>query len=215
METPFNNSYLTPKRGSAKIINTITGIAIKENVDSQDWPADTLKRATLSSIREAKRQNQSSPTAAIAGPVLPSYEVSPSKGICQDSVDPRDLVQNRSSEPDLRSSNPPMGPPEGDTQIKDDTQTSNIRHADALLAMAEQPSSPVEANFCGDLAPAMTSDGNILTSKRETTGEAFAAPVEQSTKGLQSGPQMRNEEGSADGGNKTKQANQDRTSRNP
>ena len=48
METPSKNrkSYLTPTRDSAKIINTITGIAIEGNEDSQNWPADILKRGT-------------------------------------------------------------------------------------------------------------------------------------------------------------------------
>lgn len=93
METPSKDP------NSANIIKTLTSNALRGNEDSRNWPADDLKRNTLFSIREAKRQYESSPDPASEGPQLPPNDVTPAKVVCQDSVDPRNLEYQHYSEP--------------------------------------------------------------------------------------------------------------------
>lgn len=85
METPSKDL------GSAQIIKTLTSNALRGNEDSEHWPTDSLKRSTLFGIRESTRQHESSPGPASEGPQIPAKDVTPSKVVCQDSVDPRNL----------------------------------------------------------------------------------------------------------------------------
>ena len=92
METPSKDP------GSAKIIKTLASNALRGNEDSQNWLTDDLKRSTLFNIRDAKRQHESSPDPASEGPQIPVNYLTPSKVVCQDSVDPRNLEYQHFSE---------------------------------------------------------------------------------------------------------------------
>ena len=136
METPSKD------RESAKIIRTVTSNAMKGKEDSQDWPLDIMKRATLSNIREAKQLNQSSPVPAIERQQqqrLPFSDITPSKAVCQDSIGPRNMVDQQSSEreTDYSQSSVASARSHAHTRIKDESQASHIRHADDLLAIAQ------------------------------------------------------------------------------
>ena len=57
----------------------------------------------------------------------------------------------------------PTAPSQGETQVKDESQASNVKHANALLAIVSQnepPSSPVERSSTSDLAAAATEDAD-------------------------------------------------------
>ena len=155
METPSRD----PK--AAKIIKTLTGNAIEGKEDSQDWPLDDIKRATLSSIREAKHLNQSSPMQAIELQQLPSGDITPSKVVCQDSIDPRNLVDQRSPDRGSGYSQSSVASAQSytHTRIKDESQASNIRHADALPAVTQHnKQSSILSKETGPAATAAAAD---------------------------------------------------------
>lgn len=131
METPSKDL------GTAKIINTLVSNAIGGREDSHDWPADILKRDTLSSIREAKQLNRSSSIPAVEQQQLPASDVTPSKIVCQDSIDTGNPVFEHSSqyESECSQSSAASAQSHTHTRVKDESQESNIRHADALLAI--------------------------------------------------------------------------------
>ena len=131
LETPSKDP------GTAKINNALVSNAIGGREDSHDWPADILKRDTHSSIREAKQLNRSSSIPAAEQQKLPASDVTSSKIVCQDSIDPRNPVLQRSSQYETECSQSSAAPAESHThtRVKDESQESNIRHADALLAI--------------------------------------------------------------------------------
>lgn len=64
----------------------------------------------------------------------------------------------------------PTAPNQRETQIKDESQASNVRHADALLAIAGEngpPSSPVMRSSISDLATAATEDADHIDTTLE------------------------------------------------
>ncbi|KAL8790040.1 MAG: hypothetical protein Q9195_006542 [Heterodermia aff. obscurata] len=158
METPSKNPE------TARIMKTLASYAIEGKDNSQDWPLNIVKRATLSSVREARQVNQSSPVPAVEQqPKLPGSDVTPSKIGCPDSIDPRnpDYQQSPERELDYSQSSVASAQSHTHTRIKDESQASNTRHADALLAIAqtnEQSSSLLEKNEPTPTAEAVKED---------------------------------------------------------
>ena len=124
---------------AAKIIKTLASNAIEGREDSQAWPPDSVKRATLSSIRKAKQLNQSSPIPAVEQQQLPASDVTPSKVVCQDSIDPRNLVDQQSSEREQEHSQSSAASAQSHphTRIKDESQANNIGNPAPLLDIVQ------------------------------------------------------------------------------
>ena len=93
METPSND------RHSANIISSLTSSAINGKEDSQDWPTDVVKRATLSTIREANRLLRSGP----------SEDETPVEGVCEDTTDQKAVESQPLLEDDAECPQFPVG----------------------------------------------------------------------------------------------------------
>ena len=156
METPSKDPKTT------KIIKTLISNAIEGKEDSQDWPADMLKRDTLSSMREAKQLNRSSSIPAIEQQ-LPASDFTPNKVVCQDSINPKnpDYQQSSKHNSECSQSSVASAQSHDHTRVKDESQETNIGHADALLAVAqdhEQTSILLKEDGRAATAPAVEDD---------------------------------------------------------
>ena len=168
METPSKDAE------TAKTIKTLACNTIEGQEDGQGWPSDIIKRDTLSSISEAKQLNQSSPFPAIEQQQLPASDVTPSKVVCQDSIDPGNLVDLQSSERELEYSQTSVASAQSHThtRVKDESQTSNIRHADALLSVFQdnkQSSTPSGGDDPAATAAADDAEDHTMLDPESTT----------------------------------------------
>ena len=154
METPSKDAE------TAKTIKTLACNAIEGQEDGQDWPSDIIKRDTRSSLSEAKQLKQSGPFPTIEQQQLPASDVTPSKVVCQDSIDPRNLVDLQSSERELEYSQSSVASAQANThtRVKDESQTSNIRHADALLSDTQNNNKSLNPSGGKDLAATAAAD---------------------------------------------------------
>ena len=133
METPSKDPKTT------KVTKTLISNAIEEKEDSQDWPADNLKRDTLSSLRESKQLNRSSSISAIEQHQLPASDFTPSNVVYQDNIDPKNPAHHQSSpnESECSQSSNASAQSHIHTRVKDESQETKFRTEDAPLAVAQ------------------------------------------------------------------------------
>ena len=155
-----SDGHPTLERGS----QTSTAMVMKDSFSMEDHRQDWLTDVTF---RSPNGEVSPSPPPASDDQPLPFLEETPSKSECQDRIDTRAKSLHQISEPDLLRSEPHTDPGDGDVQVKDDTQASNIRHPNGLVDIPqnnEPPSSPMKEETLHSSFPVV---GNIAVDRHE------------------------------------------------